>query len=169
MRVYNGVNTETIIARRKKRHRCMSKRNAFVILAVVCLAVILAAGCTGSTTGSPAQAGTGSAPATTQVSTSAAASGTPAAASPDPIVGKWSTPTVQGDSAQVVFGADGSFTGYLNGGSQVMKSGTWQNAGSGKYTITITGRTAPANWVLDAGSSTAYDTAYPSLVYSRVS
>ena len=152
----------------------MSKRNAMVILAVVCLAVILAAGCTGSTTGSPAQAGTGSAPATTQVSTSAAAtpaaaSGTPAAVSQDPIIGKWSTPTVQGESAQVVFGADGSFTGYLNGGSQVMKSGTWQNAGSGKYTITITGRTAPANWVLDAGSSTAYDTAYPSLVYSRVS
>jgi len=151
----------------------MSKKKAIVFLALVCLAVIFVAGCTSSTTGSSAQAGTVPAsPATTQVSTPgaatpAAASG--AAASQDPIVGKWSTPTVQGDSAQVVFGADGSFTGYLNGGSQVMKSGTWQSAGNGKYTITITGRTAPANWVLDASSGTAHDIEYPSLVYSRVS
>ena len=149
----------------------MSKRNAIIILTFVCLAGILAAGCTSSS--SSTQAGSGSAPSTTQgstpgMATPAAASGSQAAASQDPIIGKWSTPTVRGDSAQVVFGTDGSFTGYLNGGSQVMKSGTWQNTGSGRYTVTVTGRTT-ANWVLDAGSNTAYDTAYPSLVYSRVS
>jgi hypothetical protein len=152
----------------------MSKRDALVVLALVCLAMILAAGCTGSTAGSTAPAGTGSAPATTQVSTPgvvtpAATSGTVAAASQDPIVGKWSTPTVQGESAQVVFGADGSFTGYLNGGTQVMKSGTWQSAGSGKYTVTITGQAAPANWVLDATTTTAYNAAYPALKYTRTS
>ncbi len=147
----------------------MWNRNALVFLVIVCLALILAAGCTSSTATTSAPVGAGPAVTATQVSTPAAASGTTAAASQDPLVGKWSTPIVQGDSAQVVFGADGSFTGYLNGGSQVMKSGTWQNAGSGKYTITITGRAAPANWVLDASFNTAYDTAYPALLYSRVS
>ena len=146
----------------------MSIRNTLVFLVIVCLALILVAGCTSSTATTSAPAGAGPAVTATQVSTPAAASGTTAAASQDPLVGKWSTPVVQGDSAQVVFGADGSFTGYLNGGSQVMKSGTWQNAGNGKYTITITGRAAPANWVLDASSNTAYDTAYPALLYSRV-
>jgi len=146
----------------------MSNRNAIVFLALVCLAVILVAGCTSSTTTSNAQAGAGPVVTTTQVSTPAASSGM-TAASQDPIVGTWSTPTVQGNSAQVVFGADGSFTGYLNGGSQVMKSGTWQSVGSGKYTVTITGQAAPANWVLDATTNTAYNAAYPALVYSRVS
>ena len=142
----------------------MLKRNVFVCLAFVCLVMILAAGCTSSTAGSASAP-----PATTQVSTPGAA--TPAAAaiaaSQDPIIGKWSTPTVQGESAQVVFGADGSFTGYLNGGTQVMKSGTWQNAGSGKYTVTITGQAAPATWILDSTATTAYNAAYPALKYTR--
>ena len=148
----------------------MMTKYVIAFISFVCLALILVAGCTSSTN---AQAGSGAVPSATQVSTpvavSTTSSGTAAAASQDPIIGKWSTPTVQGYSAQVVFGADGSFTGYLNGGTQVMKSGTWQSAGNGKYTITITGKTAPANWVLDASSGTAYDTAYPSIVYSRVS
>ncbi len=147
----------------------MWNRNSLVILVLVCLALILVAGCTSSTTTTSAPAGAGPAATATQVSTPAAASGTTAAASQDPIVGKWSTPTVQGESAQVVFGADGSFTGYLNGGSQVMKSGTWQNAGSGNYTVTISGQSAPVTWVFDATSNTAYNAAYPALVYSRVS
>ena len=94
---------------------------------------------------------------------------TAAAASQDPIVGKWSITGASGNSAQVVFGADGSFTGYLNGGSQVMRSGTWQNIGGGKYTVTIKGQSAPVTWVLDATSNTAYNAAYPTLVYSPVS
>ncbi|MGB8219794.1 MAG: hypothetical protein WCE46_05360 [Methanoregula sp.] len=152
----------------------MSNRTALVFVVFVCLAAILVAGCTSSTASANAQTNTGPAATMTQVSTSgmvtpAAAQGTTAAASQDPIVGKWSTPTVKGYSAQVVFGADGSFTGYLNGGSQVMKSGTWQSAGSGKYTITISGTAAPVNWVFEANTNVAYDTAYPSIVYSRMS
>ena len=152
----------------------MTKRNTLVFLAIVCLAMIFSAGCTSSTTGSNARAGTGPAATTmTQVSTPGAA--TPAAssgtssASQDPIVGTWSTPTVQGKSAQVIFGADGSFTGYLNGGSQVMKSGTWQSAGSGRYTVTITGQDAPVTWDLDAMTNMAYNIAYPDLKYTRTS
>jgi outer membrane murein-binding lipoprotein Lpp len=164
---------ETVIWRHDQC-RNMSKRNAIVILAFVCLAVILVAGCTSSTTGSNAQAGSGPAATTmTQVSTPgaatpAASSGTPAA-SQDPIVGTWSTPTVQGKSAQVVFGADGSFTGYLNGGSQVMKSGTWQSAGSSRYTVTIAGQDAPVIWDLDGTTNMAYNIAYPDLKYTRTS
>ncbi|MFY9749680.1 MAG: hypothetical protein WAK75_05985 [Methanoregula sp.] len=141
----------------------MSKRNALVFLVIVCLALILVAGCTSSTTTTSAPAGAGAAATTTQVSTPAAA------ASQDPIVGKWSITGASGNSAQVVFGADGSFTGYLNGGSQVMRSGTWQNIGGGKYTVTIKGQSAPVTWVLDATSNTAYNAAYPTLVYSPVS
>jgi hypothetical protein len=50
-----------------------------------------------------------------------------------------------------------------------MKSGTWQSDGSGKYTVTITGQAAPANWVLDATTNAAYNTAYPALKYTRSS
>jgi hypothetical protein len=113
------------------------------------------------------------APATTQVVTSGLATPVlspvqPAASSQDPIIGKWSIAFARGGSAQVVFSADGSFAGYLNGGNQVFKSGTWQSAGNGKYTVRITGQASPANWVLDTNTSTAYDATYPALVYSRV-
>jgi hypothetical protein len=149
----------------------MSNKTALVFIAFVCLAAILVAGCTSSTATTPAQSGAAPAATTTQVSTPGvpATSGMTATGSQDPIIGKWSSPTVKGYSAQVVFGADGSFTGYLNGGSQVMKSGTWQSAGSGKYTVTISGTAAPVNWVFDANTNVAYDSAYPSIVYSRMS
>ncbi len=149
----------------------MSNKTALVFIAFVCLAAILVAGCTSSTATAPAQSGAVPAATTPQVSTPGvpATSGMTATGSQDPIVGRWSTPTVQSVSAQVVFGADGSFTGYLNGGNQVMKSGTWQSDGSGKYTVTITGQAAPANWVLDATTNAAYNTAYPALKYTRSS
>jgi len=146
----------------------MWNRNSLVFLVLVCLALILVAGCTSSTTTTSGPAGASPAATTTQVSTPAAASGTTAAASQDPIVGKWSVTGASG-SVQVVFGADGSFTGYMNGGSQVMRSGTWQNIGGGKYSVTISGQSAPVTWVFDTTSNTAYNAAYPALVYSRAS
>ena len=151
--------------------RNMQCRNAFVFLTLVCIAVIMAAGCTGSTANNTPHGDAGMAPATTQVVTPGLATpvlspAQPAPSSQDPIIGKWSITFAKGGSAQVVFSADGSFAGYLNGGNQVFKSGTWQSTGNGKYTVTITGQASPANWVLDA-NTTAYDSTYPALVYSR--
>jgi hypothetical protein len=94
---------------------------------------------------------------------------TPASSSTAPIIGKWSYTSPRGISAQVVFSADGSFAGYVNGGSQADRTGTWQSAGNNQYTVTINGQPAPVTWVYAPASNQAYNSAYPSLVYSPVS
>ena len=143
----------------------MQNRNTMVFLIFVCLAVILVAGCTGSTTNTGAVTPQASNPV---LATPAASPLSTPVASQDPIVGKWSYTTPRGSSAQVTFGADGSFAGYIDGGSQVLRSGTWQDMGGGKYTVTISGQASPANWVLDANTNMAYNSAYPTLEYSRI-
>jgi hypothetical protein len=144
----------------------MSNRDAMVILVFVCLAVILVAGCANSS----ANNGAATPETSNSVMITAVASPLPTtSASQDPIVGKWSYTTPHGSSAQVVFGADGSFSGYIDGGSQVIRSGTWQNIGGGKYTVTISGQASPENWMLNINTNMAYNSAYPTLGYSRVS
>jgi hypothetical protein len=150
--------------------RNMLNRNATISLVAVCLAVILVAGCTSSTTNNNAAPNQGSTAPPPQTSTpvqvtAVASPQSTVAGSQDPIVGTWSYTAPQGGTLQVVFGADGSFSGSLNG--QVERSGTWQDIGGGKYSVTVTGQAAPVNWVYNANTAMAYNSAYPSMGYSR--
>lgn len=130
------------------------KRTGSFALAILCVAVLLAAGCTDTASSSPASSG----------STGTSFGSSSAKALFDPIVGVWRSPgTVY--RFEITFEVDGRTQEYYSSVPNVVFNGTWQSLGGQKYMVTRdTGKTSV--WTYDPSSNTITKNDAPGIVYS---
>ncbi len=136
------------------------QKTGFVFLIVLCISVILTAGCTNAGTVVPAPA-----PTVTPVTSSIASSRSlPASLSLDPIVGAWRSP---GPVYQfrIVFGPDGTTQETFATQPGVMYNGTWQPAGTNLYLVTGDNGNKTV-WVYSPDSNTLTKQSAPGIMYS---
>lgn len=130
------------------------KSTGSIVLAVLCVTVVLAAGCTGTTSTAPAVTG----------STGMSLGSSGAKPLLDPVVGVWKSPgTVY--RFQITFEIDGRTQEYYSSVPNVVFNGTWQSLGDNKYMVTRdNGKTSV--WTYDPSSNTITKNDAPEIVYS---
>jgi hypothetical protein len=129
-----------------------------LVLIVLCITLILAAGCMGAgTTSLP--------PAANAISPFVTPSGSPATKlSFDPIVGIWRS-TGSGHQFQIVFDVNGKTQETDSGIPNVCYNGTWIPAGDNAYLVTQdTGKNTL--WIHDVAANTIHKQEAASVVYS---
>lgn|GEM_PF-1185434 len=135
-------------------------RTGSLALAVLCLTAVLAAGCTGTTTNSPAAV-------TTLTPLTAPSSGTAAAVyglSYDPVVGVWRSPGAI-YKFEITFDVNGKTQENYASVPNVFYNGTWVALGDSQYLVTRdTGE--KYIWIHDMSGNTVYKQAAPSIVYT---
>jgi hypothetical protein len=130
-----------------------------LVLIVLCIALVLAAGCTGAGTTPPAPA---AADALSPFVTPSGSSATKV--SFDPIVGIWRS-TGSGHQFQIVFDVNGKTQETDSSIPNVCYNGTWIPAGDNTYLVTRdTGKNTL--WIHERSANTIYKQEAPSIVYS---
>jgi hypothetical protein len=135
------------------------RRTGSLALAVLCLTAVLAAGCTGTTTNSPAAATTLT-PLTSSSGSSAAVSGL----SYDPVVGVWRSPGAI-YKFEITFDVNGKTQENYASVPNVFYNGTWISLGDNQYLVTRdTGE--KYIWIHDMSGNTVYKKDAASIVYT---
>jgi len=132
-------------------------RNGSLALAVLCVTVVLAAGCTGTTLSSPA--------ATTALTPLTGSSGTSVSGlSYDPVVGVWRSPGAI-YKFEITFDVNGKTEEKYASVPNVFYNGTWAPLGGNTYLVTRdTGEKYV--WVHDLSANTVYKKEAPAIVYT---
>jgi hypothetical protein len=129
-------------------------------LAVLCIGIMLTAGCIGAGTANAAAI----APSATPALLAASSRALPPSLSLDPIVGTWRSP---GPAYQfrIAFGPDGTTQETFANQPGVMYNGTWQPAGSNLYLVTRESGDKTV-WVYSPSSNTLAKQSAPGITYS---
>jgi hypothetical protein len=135
-------------------------RTGSLALAALCLTAVLAAGCTGTTTNSPAAV-------TTLTPLTAPSSGSAAAVSGlsyDPVVGIWRSPGAI-YKFEITFDVNGKTQENYASVPNVFYNGTWVSLGDNQYLVTRdTGE--KYIWIHDMSGNTVYKKDASSIVYT---
>jgi len=134
---------------------CNLQKTGTLVLIVLCILLVLAAGCTDA----------GTTPAGTSSQSTVSSSGSAASKQDfDPIVGVWRSPGAV-YKFEITFSVDGKTKETYSSVPNVFYNGTWIPAGDNTYLVT---RETGENtlWIHDMSTNTIYKKETPGIVYS---